>query len=84
MLLLLDSSSCEQADLCKLKVLTNDYDMQRLLQLSNEDLNGIVDSKLDADLILDAIQELRRRDVSLTLENKTGWWTEVKSCTDQC
>ena len=82
MLLLLDSS-CAQANLCKLKMLTDDHDVQRLLQLSNEDLNGIVDSKLDADLILDAIQELRRRDVSLALENRTGWWDEVESCRDE-
>ena len=65
-------------------MLTDDCGLQRLLHLSNEDLKGIVDSKLDADLILDAIQELRRRDVSLTLESRTGWWEEVESCTDHC
>ena len=41
--------------------------LQRLLQLSAADLYQLVDRKLDADLLLDAIQELRAREVSISM-----------------
>ena len=37
--------------------------MQRLLQLSRADIMELVDLKVDADLLTDAINELRLRDV---------------------
>lgn len=37
--------------------------MQRLLQLSAADLYQLVDTRLEADLLLDAISELRAREV---------------------
>ena len=40
------------------------WSVQRLLQLSEDDIAAIVDSKLDAQLLGDAIEDLRRRDVS--------------------
>ena len=35
-----------------------------LLKLAQEDLYELTDTKLDADVIIDAIAELKRRDVS--------------------
>lgn len=40
------------------------WSVQRLLQLSEDDIAAIVDSKLDAQLLGDALEDLRRRDVS--------------------
>ena len=40
--------------------------VQRLLRLTDNDILGIVDSKLDAQLLTDALNDLRQRDVSLT------------------
>jgi len=39
-------------------------DVQRLLQLSRADIDELVDLRVDADLLTDAINELRLRDVS--------------------
>ena len=46
--------------------------VQRLLQLSDDDIGAIVDSRLDAQLLADAIDDLRKRDVSPSIQLQTA------------
>ena len=52
--------------------------VQRLLQLSAADVHQLTASKLDADLLLDAIQELRDHKVCLLLQ--TSDCTDMLPC----